>query len=120
MTRKSNFREPKRVLIFNENRVLIATIKSLHCATQVTRINAQTISLCCTGQRISSNGFYFRHSDPGVKIDLDVDEDNLTLEEYDELCGVVREYHPVSEMKNRRIKAGRVNPQNKNIVKEGK
>ena len=96
-------------MIFNEHKILIAVIKSLHCATQITRITAQTISLCCTGRRISSNGFYFRHGDPTVKVDIDEDIDAITLDEYDDLCGVRREYHSSSEMKNRRYKAGRVN-----------
>ena len=109
MTRKSCFREPKKVLIFNEHRILIAVIKSLHTATQITRITTQTISLCCTGHRISSNGFYFRHSHPNVKVDMDEDMDTLTLEEYDELCGVKREYHSICDMKIRRKRAGRVN-----------
>lgn len=99
--------------MFNEHRILIAVIKSLHVATQVTKITAQTISLCCTGQRISSNGFYFRHSDPNVKIDTDDDIDVLTLEEYDELCSVTRQYHSVSEMRTRRHKAGRFNKRSK-------
>ena len=106
--------------MFNENRILITVIKSLHTATQVTLINAQTISLCCNGHRISSNGFYFRHSHPNIKIDMDEDVDILTLEEYDELCGVERQYHPPHEMRTRRIKAGRINPQNKNKVPEKK
>lgn len=109
MTRRSSFREPKKVLIFNEHRILVSVNKSLHVTTQLLMITSQTISLCCTGQRISSNGFYFRHSHQNVKIDVDEDIGYLTLEEYDQMCDVIRQYHSPSEMKNRRIKAGRIN-----------
>ncbi len=93
------------VFVFNEQRILIGILKSLYCASQAYRISAQTISLCCTGKRISSNGNYFRHSDPGVVIDLYKDIDNLTLEEYDDLCGVDKQYHSTSEMRKRKARS---------------
>ncbi len=105
------------VFVFNEHRVLTSVIKSLYSASQAYRISAQTISLCCTGKRISSNGYYFRHSDPNVRIDLYEDMDNLTVEEYDELCGVQKKYHSTSEMKKRKHKAGRTKKSNNTIKK---
>jgi hypothetical protein len=105
------------VFVFNEHRILTSIMKSLYSASQVFRISAQTISLCCTGKRISSNGYYFRHSDPNVRIDLYEDMDNLMLEEYDELCGVSRRYHSTGEMKKRKQKSGRVKRTN-NKIKE--
>ena len=108
MTRQSSFREPKMVFVFNEQRILTGIHKSLYATSQAYRISAQTVSLCCTGRRISSNGYYFRHSDTGVRIDLYSDIDNLTLEEYDDLCGASRRYHSTSEMKKRKARSGRV------------
>lgn len=114
MTQPGNFRRAKKVLIFDEKRVFVGVLKSLHITSQFSRINSQAISLCCTGQRVSINGYYFRHSDPSIKVDVDDDLDILTLEEYDKLCGAERKYHPVHDMKDRRIKAGRTNPKKKN------
>jgi hypothetical protein len=100
------------VFIFNEHRILTGVEKSLYCTSEAYRISAQTISLCCTGKRISSNGFYFRHSHPNVRIDIYEDVDNLTLEEYDELCGEQKRYHSTREMKKRKTKAGRTKKSN--------
>ncbi len=112
MTQQSSFRKPKMVFIFNEHRILTFVAKSLYSASEAFRISAQTISLCCTGKRISSNGFYFRHSHPNIRIDIYEDVDKLTLEEYDQLCGVNKRYHSTREMKKRKTKAGRTRKSN--------
>jgi hypothetical protein len=93
------------VFVFNEHRILTGIMKSLYATSQAYRISAQTVSMCCTGRRISSNGYYFRHSDEGVRIDLYADIDNLTLEEYDELCGMDKRYHSTGEMKKRKARS---------------
>lgn len=95
--RKSNFKEPKHVLIFNAAKVLIAITRSLHSAAQLTLGNVQAISFCCTGKYVTSGGYYFRHVHPNVLIELE-DLDNLKLEEYDVMCGEKRIYHTVRQL----------------------
>ena len=102
--RKSNFKAPTIVLIFNSARVLVAIMRSVHCVAELTHNNLQSISHCCTGRYTHSRGYYFRHLHPDVLIDLD-DLDNLRLEEYDKLCGTKRKYLPVRVMAHHRQKA---------------
>jgi hypothetical protein len=99
--RKSNFKEPKNVLVFNGARVLIAIVRSLHSASQLSGGNLQSISFCCTGKYVSTGGFYFRHLNPKIEVDMS-DLDTLTVNEYDELCCVNRSYHTVKEMAKKR------------------
>ncbi len=101
--RRSKFKKPCKVLVFNGAHTLIAIIRSLHSVADLGQLNLQAISNCCTGKYISSGGFYFRHLHPDVLIDID-DLDNLTIEEYDRLCGVKREYYSVRVMKHKRDK----------------
>jgi hypothetical protein len=99
--RKSKFKEPKNVLVFNGARVLIAIVRSLHSASVFSGGNLQAISFCCTGKYISTGGFYFRHVHPEIEIEIS-DLDNLKLEDYDNLCGEERRYHSVREMAKKR------------------
>ena len=99
--RKSRFKEPKQVLIFNNAKVLIAIIRSLHAAAQLTFCNLQAISFCCTGKYVTSGGYYFRHVHPNVLIELD-DLDNLKLEEYDKMCGEKRTYYTLRQLARKR------------------
>ena len=97
-------RDPKRVLIFNGNRTLIGIVRSVMAASQLTGCNLQSIANVCSGRYISSSGLYFRHIDESIEIELD-DLDTLKIQDYDELCGVKREYHTVSQMYRNRQKA---------------
>ena len=47
--RRSTFKRPKMVLIFNGAQVLVAVTRSLHSAAELTKGNLQAISFCCTG-----------------------------------------------------------------------
>lgn len=99
--RKSKFKQPKVVLVFNGARVLVAIVRSLHSVTQLSGANLQAVSFCCTGKYISSGGYYYRHIHPDVLVDIS-DLDNLKLEDYDEMCGDKRRYHTVREMAYKR------------------
>jgi len=100
---KINFNEPKMVLVFNASRILIAIVRSLHSAAQLSAGNLQSISFCCNGLYISSGGFYFRHVHTNIEIDVS-DLDSLRLEEYDILCGEKnRRYHSRKEMVKKRV-----------------
>ena len=85
--RRSTFKRPKMVLIFNGAQVLVAVTRSLHSAAELTKGNLQAISFCCTGKYVCSGGLYFRHLHP---------------EDYDALCGEKRTYYPVRKMAHKR------------------
>lgn len=87
--RRSSFKRPKMVLIFNGAQILVAITRSLHSAAELTKGNLQAISFCCTGKYICSGGFYFRHLHPNVEIELQ-DLGTLQLQDYDSLCGEKR------------------------------
>ena len=54
--RRSKFRRPCKVLIFNGARVLVAIVRSLHCAAELTHENKSAIHNCCTGKSVRSGG----------------------------------------------------------------
>ena len=99
--RRSNFKEPKNVLVFNGARILIAIVRSLHSAAEFSTCNLQAISFSCTGKYISTGGFYFRHFHPEIEIEIQ-GLDNLKLEEFDIMCGQKRRYHSVRDMAKKR------------------
>lgn len=106
MVRRSIFQEPKIVLVFNNQGILVTIHKSLHIAAQTMKIPAQSISLCCLGYHISCYGCYFRHYDPDkVEIVPHLDLGTFRVEEYDRMCGEVRRYHDSKEMSRRRQSA---------------
>jgi hypothetical protein len=99
--RRSKFKEPKIVLVFNGARVLFAIVRSLHSASEFSGCNLQAISFSCTGKYVSTGGYYYRHVHPDVEIETN-DLDNLTLEEYDKMCGYERKYHTAKQMAKKR------------------
>lgn len=110
--------DPKKVLVFNGNRTLIAIIRSVRAASLLTNSSLQSITNACSGIYISSNGYYYRNFDPNVIVEME-DIDTLKLEEYDQLCGVSRKYHSISQMsRNRRRSNGeKLEPKKKNTTK---
>ena len=99
--RRSKFKRPCKVLIFNGARVLVAIVRSLHCASELTHENKSAIHNCCTGKSVRSGAYYYRQLHPDILLEMD-DLDNLTLKEYDDLCGVKRKY--ISTRKMARIR----------------
>ena len=102
--RKSKFRRPQTILIFNGARVLIAIVRSLRCAAELTKDSRSAIHNCCVGKSRRSGIFYYRQLHPDILIDLS-DLDNLKLEEYDSLCGVQRKYISTKDMARIRQRA---------------
>ena len=102
--RRSKFRRPCKVLIFNGARVLMAIVRSLHCAAELTHENKSAIHNCCTGKSVRSGAYYYRQLHPDILLDMDV-LDNLTLKEYDDLCGVTRKYVSTRKMAHIRQRA---------------
>ena len=95
--RRSKFRRPCKVLIFNGARVLVAIVRSLHCAAELTHENKSAIHNCCTGKSVRSGAYYYRQLHPDILLEMD-DLDNLTLKEYDDLCGIKRKYISTRKM----------------------
>ena len=95
--RRSKFRRPCKALIFNGARVLVAIVRALHCATELTHENKSAIHNCCTGKSVRSGVYYYRQLHPDILLGMD-DLDNLTLKEYDDLCDVKRKYISTRKM----------------------
>ena len=102
--RRSKFRRPNKVLIFNGTRVLVAVVRSLCSAAELTNNRASAVHNCCTGKYTRAGVYYYRYLHPDVLIDLD-DLDCLKLEEYDKMCGDERKYITTSKMAHIRQKA---------------
>ena len=102
--RRSKFRRPCKVLIFNGARVLVAIVRSLHCAAELTHENKSAIHNCCTGKSVRSGIYYYRQLHPDILLDMD-DLDKLTLNEYDDLCGIKRKYISTRKMAHIRQRA---------------
>ena len=102
--RRSKFRRPCKVLIFNGARVLVAIVRSLHCAAELTHENKASIHNCCVGKNVRSGVYYYRQLHPDIMVDLS-DLDNLKLEEYDSLCGDQRKYISTRKMAHIRQRA---------------
>lgn len=111
--KKSIYKEPKVVLVFNGAQALIAIFRSLHSASAFSGNNLQAISFSCTGKYISTGGFYYRHLHPEVELDK-IDMKNLKLRDYDEMCGETRRYHSVREMAKKKKKRNNKNKTNEN------
>ena len=102
--RRSKFRRPCKVLIFNGARVLVAIVRSLHCAAELTHENKSAIHNCCTGKSVRSGAYYYRQQHPDILLEMD-DLDKLTLKEYDDLCGIERKYISTRRMAHLRQRA---------------
>ena len=102
--RKSEFRRPQTILIFNGARVLIAIVRSLHCAAELTHENKSAIHNCCSGKSVRSGAYYYRQLHLDILLEMD-DLDNLTLKEYDDLCGIKRKYISTRNMAHIRQRA---------------
>lgn len=102
MTKWSKFQQPKIVLVFDKQRILVSMYKSLNLASITMNIPAQSISLCCLGSHISCYGFYFRHYEPNVvEIVPHLDFGDLRLEDFDRMSKHVRRYHDAKELARR-------------------
>lgn len=102
--RTSKFKRPNKVLVFNGARVLVAVVRSLCSAAELTNNRASAVHNCCTGKTVRSGLYYYRQLHPDVLIEMD-DLDSLTLEEYDNLCGVERKYLSTKRMAHLRQRA---------------
>lgn len=89
--------KPNRVLIFSSRKKLIAICQSEHMVAKAFKLSTQAIHYACTGRCMSSQGMYFRHLYDDIEVTLE-DFDTLTVEEYDQLCGVERKVYKTRHM----------------------
>lgn len=115
------FSDPKQVLIFNGQRVLVAIARSALAASQLTGCKVQSVVRTCQGSYVSSGGWYFRYVPDDIDVTLE-DLNTLKLQEYDELCEVEREYHSPQQMsRNLQIARGEeLAPLKKKSIKKTK
>ncbi|MBR5283222.1 MAG: hypothetical protein IKU22_10650 [Alistipes sp.] len=114
---RSKFRRPNKVLIFNGARVLVAVVRSLCSAAELTNNRASAVHNCCTGKTVRSGLYYYRQLHPDVLIEMD-DLDSLKLEEYDKMCGDERKYITTRKMAHLRQRADVKFKQKMAIAKE--
>ena len=69
--RRSKFKRPCKVLVFNGTRVLVAIVRSLNSAAELTHGNLVAIHNCCTGKSVRSGAYYYRQLHPDIFIDMD-------------------------------------------------
>lgn len=99
--KRSSFRRPKALLVFDEAGMLKHMSRSIRSNAEDTYSNAQSISFVCTGRHVSAGGQYYRHLHHNVDVTSE-DLGSLSIQEYDKLCDAVRRYHPYSEMVRQR------------------
>lgn len=99
----SKFSEPKRVLVFNQMKRLVAICQSVNATAEMFKTSVQSIFYVCSGKSISCNGYYFRKLDDEIEVTFD-DLGVLTIQEYDSLCGVERKIYPTSKMTRKGMK----------------
>lgn len=101
----NSFKSAKRVLVFNGAKKYVATASSVQELSKLTnaRIAPQAISFACSGKYIAAGGYYLRYENENVLVEKS-DENKLTVEEFDRLCGEERQYHDKQRM-SRMIKA---------------
>ena len=93
-----------QILIFNAAGELVAIVRSLHSAAELMHENKSAIHNCCTGKSVRSGAYYYRQLHPDILLEMD-DLDNLTLKEYDDLCGINRKYISTRKMAHIRQRA---------------
>lgn len=86
-----------KVLMFNPSKILSAVFASQMAAAKVFGCSSQTITMACNGTTISTHGFYFRSENKEVNISFDM-MGRLTLQEYDDMCGVERKVYKTTRM----------------------
>jgi hypothetical protein len=93
-------KEARRILIFNPLKRLVAVVASQLHAAKIIGSHTSAIRNACNGKLISCNKMYVRWWESDIEIDMIAELGQLTLSEYDELCGVERKTY-VSPRMNR-------------------
>lgn len=73
-----------QVLIFNAAGELVAIVRSVRSAAELTKVDETEIKLCCENRLHISGQYCFRYNvDPSIADDT---LGKLTIDEYDKLC----------------------------------
>ena len=87
--------------------------QSLTATARAFKTSATNLHFACTGKTISCCGMYFRNLSDEINV-AEEDLGTLTLEEYDQLCGVVRIYYPTKHFSRKGCKYNKNNKKHKN------
>lgn len=82
-----------RILVFNPGKRLMALFGSRLQAAKMMNVSTQGVLRACNGEAITTGGFYFREWTDDIEIDFYKEMGELTIMEYDELCGVERKLY---------------------------
>ncbi len=86
-------KEARRILVFNPLKKFIGVFASQLQAARILGVKTPTIKAACDGTAISTCSLYLRWWNPEIEIDVDKELGELTLSEYDQLCGVQRKVY---------------------------
>ena len=73
-----------QVLIFNAAGELVAIVRSVRSAAELTKVDETEIKLCCENQSSDSGHYCFRYNDEPPIVDDTLGK--LTIDEYNKLC----------------------------------
>lgn len=113
MKKNLNNKTSNPVLVFNPLKRLIGSFHSLTGAATAFKTSNSSIYQACVGPSISSCGLYFRFLAKDIEIE-DSDFGKLKLEDYDQLCGVKRDYYPTASMTRKGMKYNKTSKRNEN------
>lgn len=97
-------KETRRILVFNPLKKFIGVISSQLQAARILGVRTPTIKAACDGSAISTCNLYLRWWNPEIEIDVSSEMGELTLKEYDDLCGINRKVYKNKQMNRKGMK----------------
>lgn len=92
---------PKPILIFDPCKHFVGVARSETALTHLLGVSPSQVHTVASGEKISVKGYYLRHLLKGFDIMANT---NITLKEYDGLCGVKRKYYINANMSRKGMK----------------
>lgn len=92
--------KPQRILVFNPLKKLVGIYHSTYATAKSFNTRLQSIKYACDGTCVSCQGHYFRLLNETLGVTLD-SLGVLTLQEYDQLCGVERKVYRTKRMERK-------------------
>lgn len=96
-------KKPPHILVFSPLKKLVAIFNSTYATAKSFHARIQSIQYACDGTCMSCQGHYFRY----LLDDIEVTNDDLgvlSIEEYDQLCGVERKIYRTGRMERKGMK----------------
>lgn len=94
----------RRILVFDSSKKFAFVAQSQIKLAKILGIKTPTVKAACDGVAISTCGYYLRWWDPSIEIDIYEELGQLTLKEYDDLCGLERRYYKGRDMSRKSLK----------------